>query len=175
MDVGLARSLKSTARGTNVAEGVKRDTALPLGDALDFLRRLWRLDHALERHSRRMERDLGVTAQQRLILRCVGKFPGITAGQLAELLHVDPGTMSSALGRLVHKRLVKRRRDPDDKRRLTLGLTDAGSALDVPTSKTIEAAVQALLARSTAAEKRAGVALIERLVLILEGTLDPDG
>ncbi|MFO0612498.1 MAG: MarR family transcriptional regulator [Polyangiaceae bacterium] len=163
----------SIARKTNTEQPPRRDAPpLPLGDALDFLRRLWRLDHALERVSRRMERDLGVTAQQRLIVRCIGKYPGVTAGQLAELLHVDPGTMSSALSRLVQKRLVRRRRDPVDKRRLTLALTETGRALDVPTVKTIEAAVQVLLARSTAAEKRAGIALLERFVGILEGVLD---
>jgi MarR family transcriptional regulator, organic hydroperoxide resistance regulator len=72
----------------------------PLGPALDFLQRLWRLNHALERLSSRMERQLGITAQQRLIIRCIGKYPGVGAGQLAALLHVDPGTVSAALNRL---------------------------------------------------------------------------
>lgn len=57
--------------------------AYPLGPALDFMRKVSALNHALERVSSHMERTLGVTAPQRLILRCVGKYPGITAGQLA--------------------------------------------------------------------------------------------
>lgn len=148
------------------------DVGLPLGDALDFLRRVWRLDHALERLSRRMERDLGLTGQQRLVLRCIGKFPGVTAGQLSSLVHVDPGTMSATLRRLEQKGLVRRRPDPSDKRRLCLGLTDAGRALDAPTVGTVESAVDELLATSSAADKAAGAALLERLVTILEGLLD---
>lgn len=148
------------------------DGALPLGDALDFLRHLWRLDHALERLSRRMERDLGITAQQRLVIRCIGRYPGVTAGQLSTLLHVDPGTMSSTLRRLETKRLVRRRQDPVDKRRFALGLTEHGRKLDVPTERTLESAVEELLATSTPADKAGGVAVMARLVRILEGSLD---
>jgi len=66
-----------------------------------------------------MEQRLGITAQQRLIVRCVGQFPGMTAGQLAGLLHVDPGTISAALRRLEAKDLVARRKDPRDSRRVS--------------------------------------------------------
>lgn len=118
---------------------------LPLSPPLDFLRRLWRLNHALETLSRRMERRIGVTAQQRLIVRCVGTFPGMSAGQLARLLHLDPGTISAALRRLEAKRLVARRADPLDGRRVTLALTARGRALDSPAKGTAEEAVAELL------------------------------
>ena len=61
-----------------------------LEPTLAFLQRLWRLNHAIERLSMRMDRSLGVTTQQRLLLRCIGRTPNATAGQLAKLLHVDP-------------------------------------------------------------------------------------
>jgi DNA-binding MarR family transcriptional regulator len=116
----------------------------PLGRALDFLRRVSELNHALERVSSRMERTLGVTAQQRLVLRCVGKYPGITAGQLATVLHLDPGTVSASLRRLAERKLLVRRHDPRDKRRVVLGLTATGRKLDQPTTGTVEHAVQQL-------------------------------
>src|SRR5665213_3068487 len=102
----------------------------PLGSALDFLQRLWRLNHALEQLSGRMERRFAVTAQQRLIIRCVGAYPGMTAGQLAGVLNVDPGTVSAAFRRLEEKKLLERRRDPGDSRRVALGLTPQGRAID---------------------------------------------
>jgi DNA-binding MarR family transcriptional regulator len=92
-----------------------------------------------------MQRRLGVTAKQRLIVRCLGKYPGLTAGQLAAILHVDPGTLSAALRRLEQKDLVQRRKDPRDKRRVSLGLTKRGHALDVSTEGTVEHAVERLL------------------------------
>ena len=117
----------------------------PLGPALEFLQQLWMLNHALEKLSARMESTLGVTAQQRFLLRVVSRYPGIGAGQLARLLHVDPGTVSAALARLESKSLLERRRDPRDKRRAALSLTRAGRALDQPLDGTVEDAVASWL------------------------------
>src|SRR5687768_13673518 len=103
--------------------------AYPLGPALDFLEHLWALNHVLEKVSGQMVTRLGVTAQQRLIIRCLGKYPGLRAGQLAARLHLDPGTISAALRRLEEKALVERRRDPRDRRRAALGLTEQGRAI----------------------------------------------
>ncbi len=140
----------------------------PLGQPLEFLRRLWRLNHALERLSGRMAKELGVTAQQRLVIRCLGKYPGITAGQLARLLHVDPGTISATLRRLEQRRLIERPRDPVDNRRVALGLTKKGRALDVPAAGTVESAVEALLASGTAAEAKVVIGMLERFTALLE-------
>lgn len=139
----------------------------PLGPALDFLQRIWQLNHALEQLSSRMEKRLGVTAQQRLILRCVGKFPGLTAGQLAALLHVDPGTVSASLNRLQRKGLVKRRPDPRDRRRASLGLTAKGRALDRPADGTVEAAVERLLEATHEQDLAAMVRVVGRLTALL--------
>lgn len=117
----------------------------PLGPALDFLERTWRVNHAMQRVSNRMARDLGLTGPQRLVVRCIGKYPGIPAGQVASILHLDRGTISSALKRLDERGLIKRRADPNDGRRVTLGLTEDGRAFDRPMEHTIEATVEHLL------------------------------
>src|SRR5689334_10590896 len=59
---------------------------------LEFLRLMWAVDHELHRVSKAMIGRLGLTAPQRLAVRFVGRHPGLTPGQLAELLHLDPGT-----------------------------------------------------------------------------------
>jgi DNA-binding MarR family transcriptional regulator len=112
------------------------------------MRVLWQLNHALERISKSMASAIGVTAQQRMIVRCVGKYPGMVAGQLAAQLHVDAGTVSAALGRLERKGLLRRRRDGRDRRRVTLALTDAGRDVDRPDTGTVESAVGRLLEAS---------------------------
>jgi len=145
--------------------------ALPMGPALDFLARLWRLEHAREQLSGRMERRWGVTAQQRMVIRCIGTYPGITAGQLAATLHVDAGTVSATLRRLEERQLVQRRRDPNDSRRVTLGLTPAGRRLDAPAEGTVEAAVTELLRDVDPAQLAATVAVLERLRSLLDATL----
>ena len=102
------------------------------------MRVLLHVSHGIERVSMRMEAALGVTAQQRLVLRVVGRHPGITPGRLAEHLHLDPGTISALVRRLEAKRLIRRAPDPRDGRRITLGLTESGRALDRPQSGTVE-------------------------------------
>lgn len=140
----------------------------PLGPALAFLQRLWSLNHALERVSNRMTKKIGVTAQQRFVIRYVGTYPGITPGQLAAVLHLDPGTVSATLRRLEGKRLLVRRRDPADSRRVVLGLTRKGRALDVPTPGTVEEAVAELLAGCAKEEAVVVSALVDRLTELLE-------
>jgi DNA-binding MarR family transcriptional regulator len=119
-----------------------------LGEVLDFMRGIWALDHAVQRTSKRMERQLGITGLQRLVIRVVGRIPGIPAGRLAELLHVHPSTLTGVLGRLERQGALARRLDPRDKRRSLLGLTARGRELDVKSEGTIEAAIQRVLRRT---------------------------
>lgn len=144
------------------------DVEFSLGPPLEFLRPLWRLNHALERASHRMNKVLGLTAQQRFLLRCIGRFPGITPGDAARALHVDPGTVSSTVRRLEAKNLVRRSKDPTDSRRTTLGLTSKGRSLDRPEARSVEAAVERLLSASAPEEVGAALRLIERLVDFLD-------
>jgi DNA-binding MarR family transcriptional regulator len=141
---------------------------LPLNPALSFLQRIWELNHALERLSTRMERTLGITAPQRFIVRCVGKYPGMTAGQLATMLHLDRGSVSAALRRLEQQGFLKRRRDPRDGRRVILGLTPKGRTMDVPRSGTVESAVVHLLESSSKAEIETTRAVLRRLSAALD-------
>jgi DNA-binding MarR family transcriptional regulator len=139
----------------------------PLGEALELMRRLWALNHELERMSGRMSRVLGITAQQRMVLRIVGRFPGIMSGRLSELLCVDAATVSTTMARLEKRGLLRRQRDPRDGRRVSVALTAAGRALDVPTTGTIEAAVETALAESSAADLRGATRLLEALTRAL--------
>lgn len=120
-------------------------TDLNLGPGGEFLRRLWELNHHLERASRCTEALFGVTGQQRAMIRCVGKYPGMTPSQLATYFHLDPGTVSIAVDRLEEKGLLERRRSPQDRRRITLGLTALGRKVDGEVIGITELAVQKLL------------------------------
>lgn len=143
-------------------------TRATLGDALEFLRLLWAIDHALAQASRRMATTTGVTGPQRIVLQIVGRFPGIPAGQLAELLHVHPGTLTTTLARLIRKGLVCKRSDPRDGRRTLLGLTANGRALDAPERSTIELAVNAALRSAPPQKVRATREVLEAIARALQ-------
>lgn len=150
----------------------RRDGDFPLSPPLNFMRSLWRLNHALERVSKRMELALGVTAQQRMIVRCIGKYPGITSAELAGQLHLDPGTISISLGRLEKKGLLKRERSAEDRRRVHLQLSPKGRSIDRPASGTVETAVQALLAQASEQSLATTRRVLEELTAALEAEAD---
>ncbi|HEX8436037.1 MAG TPA: MarR family transcriptional regulator [Archangium sp.] len=118
-----------------------------LGEVLDFMRLLWAVDHRLKSTSKHMEATLGLTGPQRLVLRLVGRFPGITAGRLAHILHVHPSTLTGVLRRLETRGYLERKSDPLDARKALFCLTEKGRALDAPAASTVEAAVQRALSR----------------------------
>jgi DNA-binding MarR family transcriptional regulator len=124
-----------------------RSGELKLGPVLDFLRLLWAVDHALQSGSKRMEISLGVTGPQRLVLRIVGRFPGISAGEVAQILHVHPSTLTGVLRRLQARALLQRRADPNDARRALFTLSAKGRKLDSLQAGTVEAAVRRALSR----------------------------
>jgi DNA-binding MarR family transcriptional regulator len=144
----------------------------PLEPALDFLQHLWALNHALERRSLQMERTIGVTAQQRLFVRCLGKYPEMTASQLAGVLHLDRGTVSAAFTRLTAKGLVVGKRDAADRRRVELRLTPKGKAIDRPDPRSVEHVVERLLAKVGRAEATRVKDVLALLAADLSKTLD---
>lgn len=116
-----------------------------LGEVLDFMKLLWAVDHGLQSTSKRMEAKMGVTGPQRLVIRIVGRYPGISAGQLAEIMQLHPSTLTGVLKRLQERGIIERRADPKDGRRALLGLTARGRELDSLRTGTVEAAVRQAL------------------------------
>jgi DNA-binding MarR family transcriptional regulator len=123
------------------------DAASSLGDVLTFMRVLWAVDHGLRSGSKRMAQTAGVTGPQRLVLRMVGRFPNASAGQLAELLHVHPSTLTGVLARLTRRGLLLRREDPNDGRRSLFRLTAKGETVDSLRTGTVEDRVRRALGR----------------------------
>lgn len=118
-----------------------------LGKTLRFMQQLWALSHALDARSKRMQRERGITGLQRLVVRMVGRDPGIGAGELASVLHVHPSTLTGVLARLEERGFVERKVDADDARRIRLGLTPRGHDIDQDHTGTVEAALRRALAR----------------------------
>jgi DNA-binding MarR family transcriptional regulator len=118
-----------------------------LGQAFEFMRALWAVDHQLQSASKRLEASAGVTGPQRMVIRLVGRFPSISAGQVSDLLHLHPSTLTGILKRLEKSGLVLRRPDPADGRRALLVLSARGRSIDAVRGGTVEAGVRRALAR----------------------------
>lgn len=143
-------------------------TGPDLGRVLEFMGDLWSLDHALQSASKRMEARHGVTGPQRLVVRIVGRFPGISAGEVSRILHLHPSTLTGILRRLADRGLVERRSDPEDGRRALLRLTRRGVAMDALRGGTVEIAVRRALARVAPRTIRAAREVASALVAELD-------
>ena len=128
-------------------KGDRDANAAALGSVLDFLRLLWSVDHGLDRRSKRMESELGVTGMQRMVIRLIGRFPEVSAGRLADLLHVHPSTLTGVLKRLTDRGFIGREKDPGDARRSKFVLLPEGQKIDSTQAGTVEAAVRRALSR----------------------------
>lgn len=144
------------------------DVGADLPDVLQFMQLLWAVVHGLEKTSKRMAGDLGVTGPQRLALRVVGIFPGISAGDLAAILHVHPSTLTGVLQRLVAQQWLRRVDDPLDRRRAILRLTARGARVNAVRRGTVESAVADTLEGVTARDRAATKRVLGRLAHYLE-------
>lgn len=137
---------------------------VPAGnEALELMRLLWAMEHQLNSTSKLMAARLGLTGPQRLVVRIVGLFPGITLGRLAHILHVHPSTLSGIMKRLEKQGHVERKSDPADMRKALFHLTPTGRGLDVPAPGTVEDAVQRALRRLSEVQLEAARELLTTL------------
>lgn len=133
------------------------------GQALEFLRLIWALDHALQVRSKHMARTLRVTGPQRLTLRMIESAPGLTARELTGLLHVHKSTLSGVLQRLEAAGLISRETDPEDARRQRLSVTTGGRGLAEKRGGTVESTVSDVLREFTAREVETARKVLDRM------------
>lgn len=167
----------STQRTTRGRSGLGRttpkggaDATQPFGPVLEFMRLLWAVDHGLQSVSKSMTKTLGITGPQRLVIRMVGCRPGISAGDLAELLHVHPSTLTGVLQRLHRRGLIARSEAPDDRRRAVLRLTPRGQSLDQSQSGTVEACIEHALQRVPTSRRRAAQSVLAIIAAELQSS-----
>jgi MarR family transcriptional regulator, organic hydroperoxide resistance regulator len=141
---------------------------------LQFMRLMWAVDHKLQSVSKRMTSRIGLTGPQRFAVRCIGRAPGLAAGELAALLHLDPGTVTGILKRLEDARMIAREQDASDGRRMRLTLTRAGRSVDRRNSGTVEAAITNVLKTASAADVAAAGRVFKRLASELDALAVPD-
>lgn len=139
-----------------------------LEPVLDFMRLLWAIEHGLQRMSKRMENEIGITGPQRLVLRVVGQYPGLSAGELAHIVRLHPSTITGILQRLVRRGLLERQRDPSDTRRARLRLKPKASMQTRSARGTVESAVTEALERAGPSNVRAARRVLKEIAQRLD-------
>lgn len=91
-----------------------------------FFSREENLSHLLIHCGQRLGVRHGNRRSQGRILRILYQHGPMTQKELQEKLDIQPGSMSEIAAKLEHRGLVNRYKDPADKRKIFLALTDAG-------------------------------------------------
>lgn len=108
-------------------------------------------------------RDSGITALQWRLMIYLRRHAGIRQGPLAELIEVEPITLSRMVDRLAEAGLVERRADPGDRRAWLLHLTPRADTLLNGIAPTTEALVAEATEGLSAAERDQLSMLVERV------------
>ena len=95
----------------------------------ELLISLRKVIRAIDLHSKHLSKTSGLTSPQLLIMLEIDKAAGINSSQIAKNVNLSAATVTNILDRLENKSLVSRMRDTQDKRKVSLYLTDSGQAL----------------------------------------------
>ena len=101
----------------------------PLNPAQEVLTALRRLIRATDLHSRHLEKTVGLTAPQLLLLQILRQRGQLTIGALAQEMNLSQATVTTVMDRLEDRQLVTRIRSDTDKRKVFAALTEAGDKL----------------------------------------------
>lgn len=95
----------------------------------ELLISLRKVIRAIDLHSKQLNKKSGLTGPQLLILQEIEKNDGITGGQVAQSVTLSPPTVTNILDRLEKRGLLIRERSQQDKRRVSLHLTEEGKGI----------------------------------------------
>lgn len=95
----------------------------------DVMQDLRKLVRALEGYSRSAEQRFGLTGPQLWALWELGREDALSLKALAARMRLSSSTLVGVIDRLVDKGYVTRVQDPEDRRRVCLGLTVKGKRL----------------------------------------------
>ncbi len=94
----------------------------------ELLVALRKVIRAIDMRSRQLNKDVGLTGPQLLVLQEVGKNPGVMVKQIAQSINLSPATITSILDRMEARALVDRVRSTEDKRKVGVFLSETGQA-----------------------------------------------
>ena len=112
-----------------------------------------------------IQRRYRLTPPEHVVLYALGLRQGITADDIAASSSRPKNTLSRAVNSLLRKKLVLRKQDQSDRRRLSLYLTRSGRKIFEDTVPRLVAREQAMAAALTPVEQRELNRLLTKIIL----------
>lgn len=111
-----------------------------------------------------VEAKLGVTLPEWRVLLSVARRPGISAAEITGYWAMEKMAVNRAILRLSRDGRLERTKNPDDGRSYRLTLTSAGEALYEAVLPTANRRYRDLMSTLSAAERKAWVAAMKKLI-----------
>ena len=92
----------------------------------EILVALRRIMRAIDLHSKKLEKQAGLTVPQLLVMENLHDADELSVGELARRVSLSQGTVTSIVKRLEKKGLVEKHRPDNDRRKVLIKLTRAG-------------------------------------------------
>lgn len=90
---------------------------------------LRQITHSIDRYSRRLRTESGITVPQLICLICIAENGKLTTSAIANKIHVANSTIIGILDRLEVKKYILRQRDTVDRRKVFVSATPQGKKL----------------------------------------------
>ena len=90
---------------------------------------LRRIIRAVDLHSKKLSAQHKITGPQLMCLLAIDNQEPVTGSAIARHVHLSPSTVIGILDRLEAKELIRRQRDPKDRRLVRVSLAEQGRAL----------------------------------------------
>ncbi len=95
----------------------------------ELLIALRKVIRAIGLHSKHLNKTSGLTSPQLIIMQEIDKACGVNSSQVAKNVNLSAATVTNIVDRLESKSLVSRVRNTQDKRKVSLYLTENGKAI----------------------------------------------
>lgn len=142
-------------------------------DAMAVVRAIRRIIRAVDIHSKRVGRRVGLTVPQIVVLGGIRDLGEATSSHLSAYVHLSPATVTTILDKLEARGLVERRRSEVDRRVVHPRLTAAGEAVLAAAPPLLQATFMAAFAELPVGERRRIVAAFEEVAEMLDAP-EPD-
>lgn len=106
--------------------GKQRGQVAVMSQHEEILVSLRRIIRAADLNSKRLAKEIGLTAPQLLLLQAIDRMPDATIGALAKDVNLTQATVTAIIDRMESRRLVRRKRNAADKRKVNVLITPAG-------------------------------------------------
>ncbi|SNC67541.1 homoprotocatechuate degradation operon regulator, HpaR [Marinobacter sp. es.048] len=133
----------------------KFDDSLPL--------RLLKAREAAMAFFRPLLQEIPLTEQQWRVIRALNEFEELESKQLAELCCILSPSLTGIINRLEQQGYIKRRKSPEDQRRILISLTDKAKSMFTSMSPRIEARYQEMAERFSQEDMRTLEELLNKL------------